>query len=323
VARAGEDHAFGPDDIVDLTGRTALVTGANSGVGYEAALELAAHGAHVVLACRDPERGAEALQRIEGLVPLMSLEVLLVDLSDQVSVHRAAQAFADRHDRLDILLNNAGVMAPPLRLTPDGFELQMATNHLGPFALTGLLLPHLLTTPGSRVVTVTSPMHRLGRIDPAQLAAPAHYERWTAYGRTKLANLLFTAELSRRLEAAGAATTALAAHPGWARTNLAAAGPSLGAGRLRRASARLAARSLGRPAHRGALPLLYAATVPGLPGGILVGPTGPGQLGGAAGVVSPAAKATRASDAAALWEASEALTGVHYDLGPGTARRAA
>ncbi|HEX4081697.1 MAG TPA: oxidoreductase, partial [Acidimicrobiales bacterium] len=220
---------WGPDDIGDLTGTVALVTGANSGIGHETAVELAAHGAHVVLACRDRVKGLQAADHVVGNAAGASVELLVVDLASQSSVHEAARRFTDEHGRLDVLVNNAGVMAAPFACTDDGFERQFATNHLGPFALTGLLLDRMRTLPGSRIVTVSSALHRLGHLDLAsaerlQGLAGAH-NRWLAYGNTKLANLLFTYELDRRLRAAGAATIAVAAHPGWARTNLATTGP--------------------------------------------------------------------------------------------------
>ena len=194
---------WGPDDIGDLTGTVALVTGANSGIGHETAVELAAHGAHVVLACRDRVKGHQAADHIVGNAAGASVELLVVDLASQSSVHAAARRFTDEHGRLDILVNNAGVMAAPFEFTEDGFERQFATNHLGPFALTGLLLDRMRTLPGSRIVTISSALHRLGHLDLAsaerlQGLAGGH-NRWLAYGNTKLANLLFTYELDRRL----------------------------------------------------------------------------------------------------------------------------
>ncbi|MGH9090220.1 MAG: oxidoreductase [Acidimicrobiales bacterium] len=306
--------AWGPADIPDLTGRTAVVTGATSGIGYETAVELAAHGAHVVLACRDPARGRRAADHLVGAAPGASVEVLEVDLASQASVRAAAGRFLTGHARLDALVDNAGVMGSPFAVTEDGFERQFATNHLGPFALTGLLLDLLLTTSGSRVVTVSSAMHRLGRYrpdDPQSLAGG--YDRWLAYANTKLANLLFTYELDRRLRAAGAGTVAVAAHPGWARTHLAAAGPTMGGSALRVRAGRLASR-LGQSAAAGALPALFAATAPGVAGGDYYGPGGVAEQYGPPVKVRSSRRSHREDDAAALWAVSEELTGVRYGL---------
>ena len=235
-------------DIGDLTGRIALVTGANSGIGYETARALAEHGAHVILACRDDEKARRARDKLESELERSSLEVLHLDLADLVSVRRAAEEVLAGHARLDMLVNNAGVMGTPYRQTADGFELQMATNHLGHFALTGLLLDRIVTTERSRIVTVSSHMHRMGRLRPDDVAGAAFHSTWVSYGTSKLANLLFTAELSRRLQAAGLPTLALAAHPGWTRSNLAGSGAALGNSRVRRKlgqDGRVHARAIG------------------------------------------------------------------------------
>ncbi len=189
------------DDIGDQTGRVALITGANSGIGFETARVLADHGAHVVMACRDLEKAQRAADRLQNDLEHSSLELLALDLSDLVSVRRAAEQFLAEHARLDLLINNAGVMGTPYRQTADGFELQMATNHFGPFALTGLLLDRLVTAHHSRVVTVSSHMHRYGHLDFDDVAGLRIRNTWQHYGTSKLANLLFTAELSRRLQA--------------------------------------------------------------------------------------------------------------------------
>lgn len=310
---------WGPDDIGDLTGRTVVVTGATSGIGYEAAVELSAHGAHTVLACRDPSRARRAADQMVGATPSASVEVLEIDLADMASVRGAAERFRAEHARLDVLVNNAGVMGAPFAVTPDGFERQFATNHLGPFALTGLLLDMLLTTPGARVVTVSSLMHRIGRIrrnDPQRLTG--RYHRWLAYADSKLANLLFTDELDRRLKAAGCDTRAVAAHPGWARTRLAANGPTLGGSHFRRRAGELAAR-LGQSPASGALPVLYAAVAGDVSGGDYFGPGGLAEQYGPPIRVRSSRRSHRRDDAARLWALSEELTGVRYDLGPGGA----
>jgi len=296
---------------VELTGSTVVVTGANSGIGLETARELARLGAHVVLACRDPERGRDAVRRLEDALAEPSVELVQLDLSSQRSVADAARAITSTHDRLDVLVNNAGVMASPAKLTEDGFELQMATNHLGHFSLTAALLDLLLTTAGSRVVTVTSMMHRMGRIDPDHLGI-AGYGRWRAYARSKLANLLFAYELHRRLEACGTSTISVAVHPGWTRSNLVATGPAAGGSALRARMMRTAAARFGQPTRSGALPLILAATAPDLSGGVCIGPTGPLQLAGAPGTVPTSRRSRDAGLARALWRASEAATGAVF-----------
>jgi NAD(P)-dependent dehydrogenase (short-subunit alcohol dehydrogenase family) len=305
---------WGPDDIGDLTGRTAVVTGANSGVGYETALELAAHGAHVVMACRNRSKAADAADRIVGIAPQASVEVVTLDLSSLESVRDAAAAIAARHARIDVLVNNAGVMGAVYQLTGDGFELQTATNHLGPFAFTGRLLPTVLVTPGSRVVTVSSAVHRAGRLDPGRLGTPPEgRSRWLIYADTKLANLAFTDELQRRLEASREGTIAVAAHPGWARTNLVASGPTLGVSGVRVRVGR-AVSHLGQAAAAGALPILYGAVAPGVAGGGFYGPGGVSGLAGPPVEVRSHRRSNRRREAARLWEASERLTGVRYPL---------
>jgi NAD(P)-dependent dehydrogenase (short-subunit alcohol dehydrogenase family) len=303
------------DDIGDLTGKVALVTGANSGIGYETAALLAEHGAHVVLACRNPEKVRQAYDTLENDLDRSSLEILPLDLSDLVSVRAAADRFVSEHARLDLLINNAGVMGTPYRQTADGFELQMATNHLGHFALTGLLLERLLTSERSRVVTVSSQMHRIGHINLADVAgSTAVSNTWLSYGASKLANLLFTAELDRRLRALGAPTMAVAAHPGWTRSNLAGTGASVGDKKLRGAFGRFAGRTFGQATRTGALPTLYAATERDVVGGTFVGPSHAFQLFGPPKVVRPNRAARNRDVAAQLWAASEELTGVTYSV---------
>lgn len=306
---------WGPDDIGDLTGRTVIVTGANSGIGFETGLELAARGAHVVLACRDTAKAHQADDRIVGAAPQASLEALQLDLSSLESIRKAAARFNAEHGRLDVLINNAGVMATPFALTEDGFERQFATNHLGPFAFTGLLLNALLTTRASRVVTVSSALHRIGRLDFANLQGLAGgYNRWFAYANSKLANLEFTYELDRKLRAAGADTIAVGAHPGWARTNLASNGPAMGGSELRAKAGALAGH-LGQSPTGGAMPTLYAATAPGVTGGEYFGPGGLAEQHGPPVRVRSSRRSHRVEDAADLWTASEELTGVHYAFG--------
>lgn len=300
-------------DIPDQSGRVAVVTGANSGIGYAAARELARRGAHVVLACRSVERGAAALDRMASEVPGGNVELIRLDLGDLDSVREFAAAYGRTHDdRLDLLINNAGVMAVAEGRTADGFETQFGTNHLGHFALTGLLLPTLLATPGARVVTLSSGMHMRADIDIDDLNRERKYGRWLAYGRSKTANLLFTHELARRLAAIGADVVAAAAHPGYAATNLQTSGPSAEGRKGMEAFMRIGNRFFAQSAEAGALPTLYAATAPGVGQDAFIGPSIMMWRGSPA--KSPRASWTLDDRAGELlWEESERLTGVTYD----------
>lgn len=294
-------------DIPDLTGRVAVVTGANSGLGYVTARELARKGARVVLACRSEARGQEAGDRMAAEVPDAHLEFGRLDLGDLASVRDFAHSFP--YGRLDLLVNNAGVMAPPYGTTADGFETQFGVNHLGHFALTGLLMPVLLQTPAARVVTVSSMMHVIANIDLDDLDSARRYRRWVAYGRSKSANLLFVHELARRVDAHGGDLVAAAAHPGYAATNLQTAGPRA-EGRRGAERAMTAANALfAQSAEAGALPTLYAATAPGVRPDSFTGPS----IAMWRGAPAPSWRAPWTRDdtmARRLWEASERLTGV-------------
>jgi NAD(P)-dependent dehydrogenase (short-subunit alcohol dehydrogenase family) len=282
-------------DIPDQHGRIAIVTGANSGIGAVTARELAAHGATVILACRDTEKGARAAATMTG-----DVEVRRLDLADLGSV----RGFAEGVERVDVLVNNAGVMAVPERRTVDGFEMQIGTNFLGPFALTGLLLDRITT----RVVTLSSAAHRAGTIDLADLNWHSRtYRRWAAYGQSKLADLMFSAELQRRLAANGSPVLSVAAHPGFASTELqshteSAQGPLLGWG----------TRLLGQSAEMGALPTLYAAVSPDVEPGGYYGPSGFGEMRGDPKAVGRTSAARDERVAAELWTKAEALTGVTF-----------
>lgn len=304
--------AWTTSDIGDLTGRTALVTGpTEGGLGFHTALELARHGARVVLAGRTPARLDAAARVIAVEVPEARLEHLVVDLSDLSSV-RAAGAAAVGLGPLHLLVNNAGIMATPLRRTGDGLESQMATNHFGPFLLTGLLLDQLVASGEGRVVTLSSQAHRMARTAP--LGDPRvrrRYSRWRVYGQTKLANLLFTFELDRRLRRAGLPVAALAAHPGLAGTHLAVNG-QLGTTHGRRAAILDAAVKLvSQSAEAGAWPTLMAATAD-LPGGTYVGPSGPGEAAGPPRVVGTTPLARDEMAQRRLWEASEQTVGLSW-----------
>jgi NAD(P)-dependent dehydrogenase (short-subunit alcohol dehydrogenase family) len=295
-------------DIPDETGRTVVVTGANSGLGASIARELARAGATVIMAVRNMEKGERAAQDIRDRVPEATLELGQLDLADLASVREFAGQVTEP---VDLLINNAGVMAPPRRETKDGFESQFGSNHLGHFALTGLLLPRLLAASSPRVVTQSSGAHRIpGAVHFDDLQWEHGYNNWRAYGQSKLANLMFAFELQRRAGAAGTALRSLAAHPGYARTNLQFAAPPW----YEQLVMRITNPLIGQSADMGALPALYAATAPDLPGGTFVGPGGFMEQRGYPKVVTAAGKAYDEQAWRRLWEVSEELTGVSYDF---------
>lgn len=298
------------EEIPDQSGRRAIVTGANSGLGLATARELARHGATVVLACRSEQKGREALAVIEREVPGAELELSLLDLGSLESVRDFAEREHSSGGGLDLLINNAGVMAAPRSETADGFELQFGTNVLGHFALTARLIDLLQGRQDARVVTLASGAHRMGRIDFDDLQGARRYNRWAAYAQSKLADLLFALELERRLQAAGSAVKSLAAHPGYAATKL----QSNAAPALDRALMRLTNALVAQSADMGALPTLYAATEPGLAGGLYIGPDGIGELRGHPRIVSPSRAAREEGVAARLWTVCEELTGVPFEL---------
>lgn len=305
----------------DLTDRVALVTGATSGLGLETAVALGGAGAHVVMAGRSPQRLAAAREQVAARAPRATTEVVLVDLADLATVRAAAALIVTRHERLDLLVNNAGVMQTPLRTTADGIELQLGTNHVGHFALTGLLMDALLASPAARVVTVSSLLHRLGRIDLPDDARPADtlrraYTPTAAYARSKLANLVFAVELQRRLAAAGITRiTSVAAHPGFAATNLQHTGPGMRESLVGRAYARLlgaASSVVASSPEEGARPQVHAATAPDVAGGTYWGPDGVGGLRGEVGEASMARTAHDPLVGTRLWGASVSLSDVAY-----------
>lgn len=295
-------------DIPDQSGRVVIITGANSGLGYEAARALAGRGAHVVLACRSMPKAEAAMRRIADEPAHRSPIPMQLDVADVDSVHAFAKAFRSRYDRLDVLINNAGIMAIPRQLTRDGFEMQLATNHLGHFALTGLLLPLLQATPAARVVPVSSIAARYARIAFDNLMGERGYSAWHAYNRSKLANLLFGLELHRRLQSVGSGVMSVTAHPGASMTNLFA---SPGARITKRLLAPLAG-PLFHSADRGALPILYAATSPDAQSGGYYGPDGFQETSGDVAAAHVPRAARNRQVAARLWRASESLTGVYY-----------
>ncbi|MGP3963785.1 oxidoreductase [Nonomuraea sp. 3N208] len=282
--------AWTPASMPDLTGKTAVVTGANSGIGLPTALELARHGARVVVAARSAEKGGAAVTRILSDVPGARVEYARLDLADLASVREFAAGVAE----VDLLVNNAGIGMTPRRETKDGFELQFGTNHLGHFALTGLLLPKLLARAGARVVTVSSSAHDMGKIDFDDLGLERGYSRFGAYGRSKLANLLFTLELQRRAEKAGAGLISAASHPGTTATNIVKLGPLQPLFGL-----------FFQSAEQGAHPSLYAATSPAIRGGEFVGPK--------LKILTPSETARSEELARRLWDVSTELTGVRFE----------
>ena len=294
------------DDVPDQHGRLAVVTGANTGLGFETAQVLAGRGASVVLAVRDIEKGKRAAARIAGTAPGADVTVQPLDLTSLDSIRATADELGAAHPRIDLLINNAGVMFTPKQTTSDGFELQFGTNHLGHFALTGLLLEQMLPVPDSRVVTVSSIMHRVrARINFDDLRGERSYSRVAAYSQSKLANLMFTYELQRRLSDAGA-TIAVAAHPGLANTELTRNSPAI--------AAFFYARVMSQNAAMGALPVLRAATDPAVLGGQYYGPRG---FFGARGYPKLAESSRRSHDSAIqrrLWTVSEELTGVTFPV---------
>jgi NAD(P)-dependent dehydrogenase (short-subunit alcohol dehydrogenase family) len=295
-------------DLPDLHGRTVVVTGANSGLGLVTARELARAGAEVVLACRNAEKGRDALAVVSAVATGAAPRLESLDLADLGSVREFAGQIGALWSGLDLLVNNAGVMAPPRRETVDGFESQLGTNHLGHFALTGRLLEVLCSAPDPRVVTLSSLAHRLGRIRWNDLQFRRHYNNWLAYGQSKLANLMFGLELARRAAAADSPLRSLIAHPGYSATNLQFAGP---ARVWERAPMAVLNRVYAQSADRGALPSLYAATVD-LPSGTFVGPDGLGEGRGHPHVVTGAGRAYDEQAGARLWATSEELTGVGF-----------
>lgn len=310
-----------PSAIPPQTGKLAYITGANSGIGFHAALELARAGCAVILACRDRVKAEAARQRILAQVPRAEVEIADLDLANLDSVRAAAKAFLASGQNLDLLINNAGVMAlPQRRTTAQGFEMQFGTNHLGHFALTGLLLPALLRSGNepkrnetARIITVSSIAHRGATMDFANLQWEHGYDPWPAYRRTKLANLLFGFELERRLQRAHAPAASIVVHPGVANTNLFAAGPGSGSG----FKARLvpwAIMLVGQSDAQGSWPTLYAATSPEAKGGHFYGPDGFRQMRGYPVEVRAEQQAYDEVIAAKLWQVSEEMTGVVYPL---------
>jgi NAD(P)-dependent dehydrogenase (short-subunit alcohol dehydrogenase family) len=311
--KSGAAAGWTTADVPDQSGRTVLVTGASSGLGLRSAEAFAAHGARVLLGCRNPAKGEAARAQVAAVASGPAPELVRIDLADLGSVRRAASAVAGHTGRLDVLMNNAGVMAVPLGRTTEGFELQIGTNHLAHYALTGLLLPLLLQAPAARVVSVSSQAHRMGRIRWEDLNwRRKPYSRWRAYGQSKLANLLFTGELDRRADAAGTGLLAVAGHPGYADTHLQTAVHEATGARLRAQGMKVLNKLAAQPDSMGALPQLYAATMPDVIGGEYFGPSGPAEWRGHPRRVGMSKAARDPEAGRRLWELSAELTGITY-----------
>ncbi len=298
-------------DVPAQDGRVMVVTGATSGIGLITARELARAGATVVLACRNAEKAEEVAKQIRLAAAGARVETIPLDLSSLASVERCADGLHERFDHIDVLVNNAGVMAPPLRRTEDGFELQFGTNHLGHFALTGQVIDLVLAAPCPRVVSVASGAHRMGKIHFDDLNWERGYSKWPAYGQSKLANLLFTFELQRRALAAGTGLLAVAAHPGYAATHLQAAGPEMAGNGLMRRMMDVGNLLFAQSDEHGALPTIYAATMD-VPPGAYVGPDGRFEMQGRPTLVGTSNAARDVQAQRRLWEVSEQLTGIRF-----------
>ena len=301
-------------DLSPQNGRIFVITGANSGIGLAAAQALAGAGARVVMACRDPGKAGEALAQIKQSAPQAVVETVKLDLASLASVRAAAEELRSRLPRIDVLVNNAGVMALPQRKTADGFEMQIGTNHFGHFALTGLLLGHIDPAAG-RVVSVSSMMHRRGKMNFDDLMHERGYSKWPVYSQSKLANLLFTFELSRRLKAAGSRIKSAACHPGYSSTNLQFAGPRMENASVSGWFMSIGNKLVAQSADAGAWPTLYAATGEDIESGDYTGPSGIQEMWGPAVKVGCTKAARSEEDAKRLWAVSEELTGVKFVFG--------
>jgi NAD(P)-dependent dehydrogenase (short-subunit alcohol dehydrogenase family) len=313
------DSKWSAGDIQDFSGKRAVVTGANSGIGYQVAIELARHGAHVTLGCRNESRAQQAMEQIRTEAPDADVAFQQLDLADLNSVRRFAESYGEVQSGLDVLVNNAGVMGVRHQFTPEGFEWQFGVNYLGHFALTGRLMPLLQACSstahgrnGARVVTVASLAHWMGHIPFDDLHGERRYQKWDAYNQSKLACLLFSVELARRTRASG--LTSVAAHPGVAKSDVYYVGPRMDGAKVREAFSHVMVGLLARPSADGALPVLYAATAADVAPGACYGPTGPGQIRGRTGRVKVPRLADDRELAGRLWQVSEELTGVSYDL---------
>jgi len=299
------------NDIPSQSGKVCVITGANTGIGFHAAGALAKAGAHVILACRNQTKANDARVRILEESPDASLEIVDLDLADLASIRRCAEDLNQRLERLDLLINNAGIMAIPRAETKDGFEMQLGTNHLGHFAFTGLMIDKVVSTKLSRVVTVSSGAHKPGRLQFNDLHGKKRYSKWGAYCQSKLANLLFCYELARYLKRREADTISVACHPGYANTNLQFVGPKLEKSWFGLKLMTVGNRVVAQPAHAGAWPTIYAATAP-ISSGEYVGPSGILELKGPPVIVKSSRRSHNEADAQRLWAVSEDLTQVRF-----------
>ncbi len=303
------------NDIPDQTNKVVVITGANSGLGFETTKALASKGAMVVMACRNLEKGKDAMSHIKEVYPDASIELRYLDLADLESVSKFATDFNETHTRLDILFNNAGLMAIPFRRTKQGFEMTIGVNHFGHFALTGLLMPTLLITPESRIVTTSSLFHKRGKINFNDINYEHRkYKKWEAYAQSKLANLLFAFELQNKLAIAGKKTISVAAHPGYARTHLQEKGAEMQGRKIAKFFAKIGNALFAQSSQKGALPQIYAGTADDGLGGDYYGPSGIFESRGYPKKVSPSKRARDRDAMAKLWNLSEELTDVHYPL---------
>ncbi len=304
------------ENMPDLSGKIIIVTGANSGIGFDATRAFVQKGGHVVLASRNIQKAETAVSQIKTEIPNASTEIIPLNLADLTSIKNFATVFTSNHTQLDLLINNAGVMAIPYRQTINGFEMQFGTNHLGHFALTGHLLPTLLNTANSRVVTVSSNYHdrSTGQIDFDNLNGEKEYKKWDAYMYSKLANLLFTYELQRKLSAIGSSTISVACHPGYSATNLQYAGPDMEGSGVQRLIMKLMNTFLAQSSAMGALPTLYAAVADNVNGCDYIGPDGMMQMRGYPHKTRSNEASYNEANAQKLWALSEEWTKVTFDL---------
>ncbi len=305
-------HSWTTADMPDLSGKTAIVTGANSGLGFETSKALAGAGARVIMACRNQQKAQVALDAIRAENPSSDVQVMSLDLADQTSIHAFVKAINAQCEALHLLINNAGVMALPERRTSEGFEMQFGTNHLGHFTLTGLLFELLKTTSDARVVTLSSLAHRFGKLRFNDLNWQHGYSKWPAYGQSKLANLMFALELDRRIRAQNLDLRSLAAHPGFASTNLQYAGPAMTGSKLKAQGMKIGNVLFSQSQADGALPTLYAATAENAQSGKYYGPDGFQEMWGEPAKAYINAPARNTENAKRLWHVSEELTGVKF-----------
>ncbi|MDG2049583.1 MAG: oxidoreductase [Myxococcota bacterium] len=302
------------EDMPDLSDRHVVITGANSGIGFEAARLCAARGARVVLACRNEQKAQAALDQILDSTPSARAEFIPLNLASLASIHQCADRLNDRLGRIDLLFNNAGVMALPQTLTEDGFEMQIGTNHFGHFALTGRVLNAILIAPAGRIINVTSNAHKMGQINWEDIHGSSHYRPWPAYAQSKLANLLFTYALQRRLASTQQSAIAVAAHPGYSATNLPFVTAQMNQSPFQEALVKLGNWLIAQDATQGALPMLRAATAPNSQGGEYWGPRGAFEMTGAPVEVTSASRSHSRADQDRLWQMSVEQTGVDFSV---------